>query len=50
MGRTRSWPTTGAGKSELLRSWIAALALASPPEELSLLFMAYDVAEHRAPG
>lgn len=33
--------TTGAGKSELLRSWLAGLAVANRPEELSLLLIDY---------
>jgi S-DNA-T family DNA segregation ATPase FtsK/SpoIIIE len=33
--------TSGAGKSELLQTWIAALALANTPEQLSIVFMDY---------
>lgn len=33
--------TTGAGKSELLRTWVTALAVASPPELLSFVLVDY---------
>jgi len=33
--------TTGAGKSELLRTWIASLALHNRPDELNLLLIDY---------
>ncbi|QJY47937.1 FtsK/SpoIIIE domain-containing protein [Pseudonocardia broussonetiae] len=33
--------TSGAGKSELLQTWTAALALANTPERLSMLFVDY---------
>jgi len=33
--------TTGAGKSELLRTWVAALAAAHPPTEVSFLLVDY---------
>jgi S-DNA-T family DNA segregation ATPase FtsK/SpoIIIE len=33
--------TSGAGKSELLQTWIAALAQANTPERLSIVFMDY---------
>ncbi|MGE0877198.1 MAG: FtsK/SpoIIIE domain-containing protein [Acidimicrobiia bacterium] len=33
--------TTGAGKSELLRTFVAGLAAALPPDELSFLFVDY---------
>ena len=33
--------TSGAGKSELLQTWVAALALANTPEQLSIIFMDY---------
>lgn len=33
--------TSGAGKSELLQTWVGALALANSPERLSVVFMDY---------
>jgi DNA segregation ATPase FtsK/SpoIIIE, S-DNA-T family len=33
--------TSGAGKSELLQTWVAALARANTPEQLSIIFMDY---------
>jgi S-DNA-T family DNA segregation ATPase FtsK/SpoIIIE len=33
--------TSGAGKSELLQSWVVALARANTPEQLSIIFMDY---------
>lgn len=33
--------TSGAGKSELLQTWVAALAVASTPERLSIVFVDY---------
>jgi S-DNA-T family DNA segregation ATPase FtsK/SpoIIIE len=33
--------TTGSGKSELLQTWIASLALANPPDALNLLLVDY---------
>lgn len=33
--------TTGAGKSELLQSWVASLALTFPPDDLTLLLVDY---------
>ena len=33
--------TTGAGKSELLRSWIASLALEHPPEDVAFVLVDY---------
>lgn len=33
--------TSGAGKSELLQTWVAALARANSPEQLSIIFMDY---------
>ncbi|MGH3546027.1 MAG: FtsK/SpoIIIE domain-containing protein, partial [Mycobacteriales bacterium] len=33
--------TTGAGKSELLRTWLASLALGNRPDELNLLLIDY---------
>ena len=33
--------TSGAGKSELLQTWIAALAAANPPERLCFVFVDY---------
>lgn len=33
--------TSGAGKSELLQTWVGALALANTPERLSVVFMDY---------
>ena len=33
--------TSGAGKSELLQTWVGALALANSPEALSVVFMDY---------
>lgn len=33
--------TSGAGKSELLQTWVAALAVASTPERLSVVFVDY---------
>jgi S-DNA-T family DNA segregation ATPase FtsK/SpoIIIE len=33
--------TTGAGKSELLRAWIASLALLNPPEDVAFVLVDY---------
>lgn len=33
--------TSGAGKSELLQTWVGALALANSPQQLSVVFMDY---------
>lgn len=33
--------TSGAGKSELLQTWVAALAVANTPERLSIVFVDY---------
>ncbi|MDP9066742.1 MAG: FtsK/SpoIIIE domain-containing protein [Actinomycetota bacterium] len=33
--------TTGSGKSELLQTWVAALAAATPPDRLNLLLIDY---------
>ena len=41
--------TSGAGKSELLQSWVAALAARHPPERLTFLFIDYKGGAAAAP-